>query len=110
VHELFETGLGREVETAALPYYKAAYLTQSPLQVAASIASSPEFAADHAGQSGEVYVNSLYQAGLGRPADPQGTAFWAGQLSSGGATRSDVLLGIATSGEAAAHLTHNLSA
>jgi hypothetical protein len=65
--------------------------------------------AAHAGQSNTAYVNSLFEAGLGRPAD-SGASFWTGLLDNGGASRSDVLLGIATSGEAAAHLTHNLGA
>jgi hypothetical protein len=109
-HELYETGLGREVELAALPYYQAAYLTQTPSQIAAGIAASPEFLADHAGQSNSAYVTSLYQDGLGRAPEAAGLASWTGALNSGTLSRSAVLLGIATSPEAAAHLTHTLSA
>jgi hypothetical protein len=109
-HELFETGLGREVELTALPYYLAQYATQTASQFAAGIASSAEFLADHAGQNNSAYVSSLYQAGLGRGADPQGLAYWTGLLSNGAASRGDALLAIATSPEAAAHLTHNLGA
>jgi hypothetical protein len=83
-------------------------LTFGPSQFAAGIAGSAEFAADHAGQSNAAYVNSLFEAGLGRPADPSGSAYWTGLLN-GGATRGDILLGIATSAGATAHLTHNLS-
>ncbi len=110
VHELFETGLGREVDLASLPNFKAAYATQTPAQLAADIAGSPEFINDHIGQNNAAYVSSLYQDGLGRAPDAAGSALWTGQLDSGSATRSDVLLNFAVSSEGAAHLTHNLSA
>ena len=110
VHELFETGLGREVDLASLPSFKAAYATQTPAQLAADIAGSPEFINDHIGQNNAAYVSSLYQDGLGRAPDAAGSALWTGQLNSGSATRSDVLLNVAVSNEGAAHLTHNLSA
>ncbi len=110
VHELFETGLGREVDLASLPSFKTAYATQTPAQLAADIAGSPEFINDHIGQNNAAYVSSLYQDGLGRAPDAAGSALWTGQLDSGSATRSDVLLNIAVSSEGAAHLTRNLSA
>ncbi len=110
VHELFETGLGREVDLASLPSFKTAYATQTPAQFAAAIAGSPEFINDHIGQNNAAYVSNLYQDGLGRAPDAGGSALWTGQLDSGIATRSDVLLSIAASSEGAAHLTHNLSA
>jgi hypothetical protein len=107
-HELFETGLGREVERAALPAFSTAFATLTPAELAAGIAGSAEFAAVHGGQSDADYVGSLYQAGLGRAADQAGAAYWTGALAGGGASRSDVLLAIATSGDAASHLTRNL--
>jgi hypothetical protein len=111
-HELYQTGLGREVDLAALPYYQAAYLTETPAQIAAGIAASPEFLADHGTQNNATYVTSLYEHGLGRApaADDPGLAFWTGALAAGTDTRSEVLLDIATSPEAVAHLTHNLNA
>jgi hypothetical protein len=108
-HELYQTGLGREVELASLPYYQAAYLTQTPAQIADGIATSSEFLTDHGSQSNSEFVTSLYQAGLGRAVDQAGLTSWTTALANG-ASRSDVLLGIATSPEAASHLTHNLSA
>jgi len=109
-HELYKTGLGREVELDSLANFKAAYATQTPAQFAAAIAGSPEFINDHIGQNNAAYVSNLYQDGLGRAPDAGGSALWTGQLDSGIATRSDVLLSIAASSEGAAHLTHNLSA
>jgi hypothetical protein len=94
---------------AALPFYQTAFLTQTPAQIAAGIAASPEFLADHASQSNAAYVTSLYQAGLGRAPDVAGLASWTSTLSTGALSRSAVLLDIATSPEAAAHLTHNLN-
>lgn len=108
-HVLYETGLGREVELPALAFWKGAYEVLTPLQIAASIASSTEFTAYHAGQNNDAFVESLYQAGLGRPAEASGLASWTSLLSSGSATRADVLLAVATSSEAHAHLTYNLS-
>ena len=106
-HELYETGLGREVELPALGNFDTAYAAITPAAFAAQISASAEFAADHAGQGNAAYVNSLYQAGLGRAADA-GASYWTGLLNNGGASRADVLLGIATTPEAAAHLTYDL--
>jgi hypothetical protein len=109
MHELYETGLGRDVELAALLSYKAVFATQTPAQFAAGIAGSAEFATDHGGQSNAAYVSSVYRAGLGRTPEPAGSAFWTGLLNTGGGTRSDLLLTIATSPEAGTLLTSNLS-
>ena len=104
-HELYETGLGREVELPALANFNKYFSALTPAQFAAQIASSPEFLADHGSQSNAAYVGSLYTNGLGRTADVRGLAYWTNELNSGTATRGGVLLGIATSPEAAAHLT-----
>ncbi len=109
VHELYETGLGREVEASVLPTYKAMYASTTPTQFATAITQSAEFMSLHAGQDNNAYVASLYQAGFGRAVDPGGLATWTDLLNSG-ASRGVVLLDIATSGEAAARLTHNLAA
>lgn len=106
-HELYETGLAREVELAALPGFKAEYATSTPAQIADRIAASPEFLAVHAGQSNVALVASLYQSGLGRAPEADGAASWVGALN-GGVSSGTVLLGIATSAEATAHLTHNI--
>jgi Domain of unknown function (DUF4214) len=110
VTELYETGLARAPDQGGLQYFTAAYSTETPSQIATEITASSEFLADHAGQSNSAYVTSLYQDGLGRAPDTTGLDYWTAQLNSGAATRSDVLLSIATSSEATAHLTHNLTA
>ena len=108
-HELYETGLGREVDLASLASFKAAVASLTPGQIAGQIAGSAEFLGDHAGQSNTAFVNSLYEDGLGRPAGPMaGSDYWVNVLNAG-ATRGDVLLGIGASSEAAGHLTSSLS-
>jgi autotransporter passenger strand-loop-strand repeat protein len=110
VTELYETGLGRAPDQAGLQYFTAAYSTQAPSQIAAAITASSEFLADHAGQSNSAYVTSLYQDGLGRAPETAGLDSWTALLNNGTLSRSAVLLDIATSPEAAGHLTHPLSA
>ncbi len=68
--------------------------------------ASPEFTALHAGQSDTDFVNSLYQNGIGRTADTAGSNFWTGLLSTGQATRADVLLGISQAVETIDHNTY----
>ncbi len=109
-HNLYETGLGRDVELPALQSFQGAFAEgETPLQFAIGIAGSAEFAGDHAGQSNTAYVANLYQAGLGRAPDPSGNSFYVGLLNSGAGTRADDLADIATSAEAATHLTANLA-
>ena len=111
IHELYETGLGREVELGSfgLGFWQNLLQTgTTPLQLAQLILSNPEPQALHAGQSDSAFVSSLYQDGLGRAADPAGLAFYTGALQSGSLTRAGVLLSIATSPEAATHLIRDL--
>ena len=107
---MFETGLGREPDIAGAQFATNEVL-QSGLtlqQVAQQITATPEFLADHANQSNSAYVASLYQAGLGRPADAVGSAL-ATALNNGQITRGDALSAIATSAEAAAYLTRSIA-
>ena len=109
VHELFETGLAREVDLTAIGPMSGALASgaETPLQLAQFIVGSPEFMSLHAGQSDTAFVTSLYQSGLGRAPDPTGLQSYVGALGSGAATRAGVLLAISTSPEAATHLTGN---
>ena len=102
LHELFETGLTREVDLPSLASFKAAANTgTTPAQFAQLVAGSAEFQAIHAPQSTTAFVTSLYQSALGRTPDAAGLQFWSGSTM----TRASVLLGIATSTEASANLT-----
>ena len=107
-HELFETGLGREVELSpGLAFWKATAASATPLDIADGVMKTPEFQALHAGQNDVAYVTSLYRGGLGRAPEQQGLQYYLDRVQAG-ASRADVLLAIATSPEATGHLTRNL--
>ena len=78
-------------------------------QVAQQISTTAEFLADHVGQTNAAYVNSMYQNGLGRPVDSTGSALLTAALNNGQISRGDALFSVATSAEAAAHLTQSLA-
>ena len=90
-HELFYTGLGREVELtpgAGLPFWTNILATNTPQQAAALFVQSVEFQSDHATQDNATFVKSLYDAGLGRDptageAQPLVAALQAGSASLG---------------------------
>jgi hypothetical protein len=103
---MYETGLGRDVDLGALHTINSYGTTYTAQQLSQTMTIAPEFTALHAGQSNADYVNSLYQNGLGRAADTAGSNFWTGLLSSGQATRADVLLGISQTTEAIDHNTY----
>ena len=105
VTQLYQTALGRDPDLGGLQTWTQALQGGlTPAQVAAGIAASPEFQADHAGQDATALVGSLYADGLGHTPDAAGAQFWAGALQAG-AGQGSVLLGIATSPEATAHLS-----
>lgn len=100
---LSQTGTGQAADASLLATISADYLSQTPAQLAAQFANSASFAADHATQDNTAFVDSLYHNGLGRAADAVGAAYWTDALNNG-ASRADVLLGIASSTEAAKNL------
>jgi plastocyanin len=108
--ELYQTGLDRTVDPNGLSGVTSA-LQQgaTPLQIVQGIVASPEFQALHGAQSNAAFVTSLYEDALGRMPDASGDSFYLGLLNSGAGSRADVLLDIATSPEAAMHLTANLA-
>jgi hypothetical protein len=108
--EVYQTGLDRTVDLGGLASAQSALAQgQTALQFVQGIVASPEFQALHGAQSDTAFIASLYQDGLGRAPDQAGGSFYAGLLSSGAGSRADVLLDIATSPEAATHLTANLA-
>jgi hypothetical protein len=58
-HELYETGLGREIDLPSLANFQAAFGSLTPAQFAWQIAVSPEFTTDHGAQNNLAFVNSL---------------------------------------------------
>jgi Domain of unknown function (DUF4214) len=105
VREDYVTGLGRQPEPGGLAQW-IDFLNRggTPAQLAEDISQSPEFDALHGQQMDPAYVESLYENGLGRSADPQGLQAWVGALQSGSLDRAGVLAGIAQSPESQDHL------
>lgn len=105
VRAAYQTAFGRDAETAGLQGWMAA-LKQglTPQDFASAVAGSPEFQANHAGQSTAALVGSLYQTGLGRAAEPAGLAAWSQAIDSGGLSVAGLVLGISTSPEAQARV------
>jgi hypothetical protein len=103
VREDYMTGLGREADTDGLTAWTNVLNNGgTAAQLARDLTASAEFQALHGQQTDQLYVNSLYLDGLGRPADA-GSASWLAALQSG-ASRGDILSGIAQSPEAQQHL------
>jgi hypothetical protein len=93
---LLYAGLGRLSDLSGLAFWgKSALSAQA---VAAHLVASPEWLAVHGQQDNAAFVATLYREVLGREVDAQGRLFWEGALA-GGASRGDVLAGIALSGE-----------
>ena len=100
VREDYRTGLGREPDPAGLANW-GNFLSGggTPAQLAQELTMSLEFQSLHSQQTDTQYVESLYENGLGRSADPGGLQGWAGAHQSGSMDRAGVLAGIAQSAE-----------
>ncbi len=108
VHDVYEAGVGREVELGALPGWKAFLALQTPLQVAAEIMGNPEPVAEHAGQTDVQYVTDLYMRALGRTPSPADLALALGLLQPGLLTRATLTMEVALSGDAQPHLVSDM--
>jgi len=71
----------------------------SPESVISSFIQSPEFQQTYGTLDNTGFVNLVYQNVLGRAADPTGLSYWVGQLSSGAATRADLMYSFTSSSE-----------
>jgi serralysin len=104
VREDYQAAFGREADTGGLKGWTNLLKNgATPAQLAQDLTTTPEFQALHAQQTNAQYVESLYEGGLGRQADQGGAQGWVSALQSG-ATRADVLTGIAQSAEGQQHL------
>lgn len=91
--------LGRAVDNAALAFWTNQFEHgASDEQLESVLLGSNEFY-QRAGGGDAGWINSVYQALLGRSADSQGEAYWSGQLQAG-ASRQAIAYQIATSQEA----------
>lgn len=105
INDLFQSGLGRNVDTGSLGFYTGELAEGvSPAMLAMQIAASAEFQAVHNGQSNAGYVTGLYDTALGRAPDAGSLQADAAALDAGTMNRAGLLLAISQSPEAAAHL------
>jgi predicted Zn-dependent protease len=105
VREDYLTGLGREPEPDGLAHWSD-FLGSggTTAQLAQQISQSLEFQSLHSQQADPAYIESLYENGLGRPADAGGLQGWLSALQGGTLDRAGVLAGIAQSPESQQHL------
>ena len=108
LHDIYETALGREIELPALAAWKTHLATQSFYAVTGEILSNAEPVAQHAGESSAQFVTDIYQHGLGRAPSADELAAYAGGLDAGRFDRATLVLAVATSPEALAHLTSDM--
>lgn len=88
---VYDEVLLREADPAALAFWRARIVSdRSELGFEAGVFRSAEFI-DSIGNSAEIFVDTLYGYYFGRPADPGGLNFWAGQLGSGARTVDEVI-------------------
>ncbi len=104
VTELYQTAFGRVPDPAGLAQFTGALQSGqvTAQQLAADLAASPEFLADHAGQGNAALVTSLYENGLGRAPGTADLQAWVG------VSAASILFGVAASPEAAVHLIRNV--
>jgi autotransporter passenger strand-loop-strand repeat protein len=104
-NELYKTALGRNVDVGTGVNIQTDLNAGMPFsQIVQMVVGSPEYQADHFGQTNTQLVASLYENGLGRAPDPAGGQAWMNFLNAGG-SQAQLIVGIATSPEAQAHLT-----
>ncbi len=96
---LYRAAFGRAPDIDGLNFWVWRYVRGQPLvTIADGFATSSEFASTYGPLDDEAFVDRLYANVLGRGSDPDGAAFWRGRLDAG-ATRAEVLTGIAESSE-----------
>lgn len=99
VVRIYQAALDRPPDPAGLEFWASRLAAGVPVtQVAAAIATSPEFQERFGATGAAGYVQQLYRNVLGREGDPPGVSFWVDRLNAG-ASRGDVLVGFANSAE-----------
>ncbi|HEX7375581.1 MAG TPA: DUF4214 domain-containing protein, partial [Pirellulales bacterium] len=98
--------LDRAVDNAALAFWTNQFEHgASDQQLESVLLGSNEFYQRGGGGGDAAWINSVYQALLGRSADSQGEAYWSGQLQAG-ASRQAIAYQIAVSPEAFARVVN----
>ena len=100
VDDFYQTLLGRPVDAAGRSFWVRALVSGlSEAEVVLAFLNSAEYTAAHPDNAS--FVNGLYVDLLGRQqADPNGLAFWQGELQQGAASRTQVALSFLSSTEA----------
>jgi len=68
-------------------------------KVSDGFARSSEFVAQYGPLTNRAFVERIYQNVLGRPGEPGGVTYWAGELDAGRRTRGSVMVGFSESPE-----------
>jgi hypothetical protein len=80
--DLFAAAFGRAIDPSGSTYWSNQLLTRTRPEVLARLTGSSEFYR-RAGGTIPTFVDRVYQAVLGRAADPSGRAYWIGRLERG---------------------------
>ena len=107
VYRLYEAALNRAPDGPGLTAWVNAAATGTTMPTMAhQFMQSSEFSNRYGSPDNASFVNLLYLNVLDRPADGEGAAFWLHGLNAGLATREEVLLGFANSGENIAYVNN----
>ncbi|KQV80227.1 hypothetical protein ASD15_15270 [Massilia sp. Root351] len=89
---MYQAVFGRDADASGFDFWLDAIKagTSTIRRVAHDFVNSPEFAATHANQTDQQFVQSLYQNLFGRAGKAEGVAFWTDALAHG-TTRGDVV-------------------
>ena len=100
VQTFFQQFLHRSAEAGAVDYFSHLMSTGATREHLENIiVSSPEYFQLRGGATGDSFLNSLYQDGLGRGVDPQAQAFWDKLSLTDGNARAQVAAAVFASGE-----------
>lgn len=99
VDNLYRSALGRPADAAGRSHWRGQIVAGVRVEVIGALFyGSPEYY-QASGGNNETFVAALYRDLLGRQADSEGLAYWAGQLADGSASTSDVAAGFYASVE-----------
>ena len=104
LHDIYETGLGREAELGGLTFWESLVPGDGVAAIAQQIAAQPESLADHGNETNAQYVTDLFTHATGAAPTTDQLNSDVARLQSG-LTRGALLLEIASSAAAQAYLT-----
>jgi len=96
----------RKPDAEGLDFWTHSLQGGTPLQAVADVfMQAPEWQARYGTPDDLAFVETLYRNVLDRPGEAEGVGFWAGNLNSGAATRSEVVVAFSESPEHVAKVT-----